>query len=78
MIPRNRPSRQAGALGVFVKRDGRDAQETLDPNARRDDRDVERTMRVSPAGLSDRVADDDGSADDAEAESCFADVRRAP
>ncbi|MBN3746760.1 hypothetical protein G3N96_15135 [Burkholderia sp. Se-20373] len=64
MIPRNRPSRQAGALGVFVKRNGRD---------------VERTMRrVSAADLSDRMADDDGSIDDAEAEAGFADARRTP
>lgn len=77
MIPRNRQSRQAGALGVFVKRYGRKAQKHLDPNDRRYDHDVERTMRrLSPADLSDLLADADDSADDAEAG--FAEERRTP
>ncbi|OXI95349.1 MULTISPECIES: hypothetical protein [Burkholderia] len=83
MIPRNRRSRLARALGAFVKHDGRDAQKPHGQNDRRDDRDVERTLRrVSPADLSDLLADADGSADDAEteaeAEAGFADVRRTP
>ncbi|VWB63861.1 hypothetical protein BLA14095_02869 [Burkholderia lata] len=79
MIPRNRKSRLAGALGVFVKRYGRKAQKRLDPNDRRYDHDVERTMRrLSPADLSDLLADADGSADDAEAEAGFADARHTP
>ncbi|VWC35225.1 hypothetical protein BLA23254_06594 [Burkholderia lata] len=73
----NRTSRRAGTLGVFVKRYGRNAQTPLEPNDRRDDHDVERTMRrLSPADRSDPPADDDGSADDAEAG--FADARRMP
>ncbi|WP_175954521.1 hypothetical protein [Burkholderia sp. BCC0405] len=57
MISRHRKSRLAGALGVFVNRDGRKAQKHLDPNERRHDHDVERTMRrVSPADLSDLLA----------------------
>ncbi|KER74290.1 MULTISPECIES: hypothetical protein [Burkholderia] len=77
MSLRNRKSRLAGALGVFVKRDGRKAQKHHDPNDRRYDHDVERTMlRLSPADLSDLLADDDASADDAEAG--FAEVRRTP
>ncbi|VWD55414.1 hypothetical protein BLA39750_06645 [Burkholderia lata] len=75
MSIRNRTSRLAGALGVFVKRYRRNAQKHHAPNDRRYDRDVERTMRrLSPAGRSDLLADDDGSADDAEAG--VTDVRR--
>ncbi|WP_175965577.1 hypothetical protein [Burkholderia sp. BCC0322] len=77
MIARNRRNRLAGALGVFVKRYGRNAQKHLDPNDRRHDHDVERTMRrLSPADLSDLLAGDDGSA--ADDESGFAEVRPAP
>ncbi|HIH2746290.1 hypothetical protein L3V59_31755 [Burkholderia aenigmatica] len=77
MSIRNRKSRLAGALGVFVKHYGRRAQKHLDPNDRRYDHDVERTMRrLSPADLSDLLADDDASADDADAG--FADVKRTP
>lgn len=79
MIPRNRTSRLAGTLGVFVKRCGRNARKPLDPNDRRYDHDVERTMRcLSPADLSDLLANDDGHADDAEAKAGFADVRPTP
>ncbi|EMN5129716.1 hypothetical protein RVV79_002824 [Burkholderia contaminans] len=79
MIPRNRTSRLAGTLGVFVKPYGRNAQKPLDPNDRRYDHDVVRTMRrLSPADLSDPLADDDGHADGAEAKAGFADVRRTP
>lgn len=77
MSLRNRKSRLAGALGVFVKRYRRKAQKHHDPNDRRYDHDVERTMlRLSPADLSDLLADADASADDAEAG--FAEVRRTP
>ncbi|WP_260436817.1 hypothetical protein [Burkholderia contaminans] len=58
---------------------GRNAQKPLDPNDRRYDHDVERTMRcLSLAGLSDLLANDDGHADGAEAKAGFADVRRTP
>ncbi|AZQ54796.1 hypothetical protein [Burkholderia cenocepacia] len=56
----NRTSRLAGELGLFVKQYGRKAQKHLDPNDRRYDRDAERMMRrLSPADLSDLLADDD-------------------
>ncbi|CAB3753660.1 hypothetical protein B7G54_21090 [Burkholderia puraquae] len=80
MSIRNRKSRQAGALGalgVLVKRDGRKARKRLAPNDRRYDHDVERTMRrLSPADLSNQLADTDDGADAAAAG--FADVRRTP
>ncbi|HDR9587733.1 TPA: hypothetical protein QDC22_005400 [Burkholderia stabilis] len=66
MSPRNRKSRLAGELGVFVKRYGRKAQKHLDPNDRRYDHDVERTMRrLSPADLSALLSADDEREDDA-------------
>ncbi|MCA3777431.1 MULTISPECIES: hypothetical protein [Burkholderia] len=56
----HRTSRLAGELGVFAKRYGRKAQKHLDPNDRRYDHDVERTMRrLSPADLSDLLAGDE-------------------
>ncbi|EMD9440018.1 hypothetical protein VXE32_004045 [Burkholderia cepacia] len=77
MSIRNRTSRLAGALGVFVKRYGRKAQKHFDPNDRRYDRDVERAMRrMSPADLSDLLAGDDDTANDTRAG--FADARRTP
>ncbi|AIO29446.1 hypothetical protein [Burkholderia cepacia] len=81
MSIRNRTSRLAGALGVFVKRYGRKAQKHLAPNDRRYDRrydrDVERAMRrMSPADLSDLLAGDDDTANDTRAG--FADARRTP
>ncbi|WP_334046292.1 hypothetical protein [Burkholderia cepacia] len=77
MSIRNRTSRLAGALGVFVKRYGRKAQKHLDPNDRRYVRDVERAMRrMSPADLSDLLAGDDDTANDTRAG--FADARRTP
>ncbi|RQZ87744.1 hypothetical protein DF053_16015 [Burkholderia cepacia] len=77
MSIRNRTSRLAGALGVFVKRYGRKAQKHLDPNDRRYDHDVERAMRrMSPADLSDLLAGDDDTANDTRAG--FADARRTP
>ncbi|WP_175884618.1 hypothetical protein [Burkholderia sp. BCC0044] len=61
----NRPSRLAGELGLFVKQYGRNAQKHLDPNDRRYDRDTERVMRrLSPADLSDLLADDDETEDE--------------
>lgn len=77
MSSRNRQSRLAGELGVFLMRYGRNTQKHVDPNDRRDDHDVERTMtRLSPAALSDLLADDDDREDDAAAGS--ADPRRTP
>ncbi|KVH71318.1 hypothetical protein WJ42_27230 [Burkholderia cepacia] len=77
MSIRNRTSRLAGALGVFVKRYGRKAQKHLDPNDRRYDHDVERAMRrMSPADLSDLLAGDHDTANDLRAG--FADARRTP
>ncbi|WP_175890594.1 hypothetical protein [Burkholderia cepacia] len=77
MSIRNRTSRLAGALGVFVKRYARKAQKHLDPNDCRYDRDVERAMRrMSPADLSDLLAGDDDTANDLRAG--FADTRRTP
>ncbi|MCA7883766.1 hypothetical protein LGM58_11245 [Burkholderia contaminans] len=62
-----------------MKRYGRNARKPLDPNDRRYDHDVERTMRcLSQADLSDPLADDDGHADGAEAKAGFTDVRRTP
>ncbi|MEK2605408.1 hypothetical protein [Burkholderia arboris] len=56
----NRTSRLAGELCVFAKRYGRKAQKHLDPNDRRYDHDVERTMRrLSPADLSGLLAGDE-------------------
>ncbi|CAN0639679.1 Uncharacterised protein [Burkholderia cepacia] len=77
MSIRNRTSRLAGALGVFVKRYGRKAQKHLDPNDRRYDRDVERAMRrMSPGDLSALLAGDDDTANAPRAG--FADTRRTP
>lgn len=77
MSIRNRTSRLAGALGVFVKRYGRKAQKHLAPNDRRYDRDVERAMRrMSPGDLSALLAGDDDTANDLRAG--FADTRRTP
>ncbi|RQT63792.1 hypothetical protein DF043_08600 [Burkholderia cepacia] len=77
MSIRNRTSRLAGALGVFVKRYGRKAQKHLDPNDRCYDRDVERAMRrMSPGDLSALLAGDDDTANDTRAG--FADTRRTP
>ncbi|MEN2468933.1 MULTISPECIES: hypothetical protein [Burkholderia] len=77
MSIRNRQSRLAGELGVFVQRDGRRAQKHVDPNDRRYDHDVERTIaRLSPAALSDLLAGDHFSEDDDATGS--ADTRRIP
>ncbi|KML45192.1 hypothetical protein VL15_36790 [Burkholderia cepacia] len=77
MSIRNRQSRLVGELGIFVKRYGRRAQKHVDPNDRRYDHDVERTIaRLSPAALSDLLVGDDFSEDDAAAGS--ADTRRIP
>ncbi|WP_412025305.1 hypothetical protein [Burkholderia cepacia] len=67
----------AGELGVFVQRYGRRAQKHVDPNDRRYDHDVKRTIaRLSPAALSDLLAGDNFSEDDDATGS--ADMRRSP
>ncbi|NTZ85227.1 hypothetical protein FCJ61_20010 [Burkholderia metallica] len=65
MSIRNRTSRLAGELGLFVKQSDRNAQKHLNPNDRRYDHDTERMMRrLSPADLSDLLADDDATEDE--------------
>ncbi|KAG8150128.1 hypothetical protein [Burkholderia catarinensis] len=79
MSVRNRKSRLAGEPGVFVKRYGRAAQKHSDPNDRRYDHDIERTMtRLPPADLSDLLADGDDSESEVGAAPGSVHARRTP